>query len=85
MYEVEFVDGHRQAMTANTIAQNMFAQVDADGHRQLLLDCIIDTKTDGSQVVKGQEFITSANGIKRRMETTKGWEVLIQWKDGLTT
>ena len=32
MYKVEFVNGHQQAMTANIIAQNMFAQVDADGH-----------------------------------------------------
>ena len=27
----------------------------------------------------------SSNGVKRRIETTKGWDVLIQWKDGSTT
>lgn len=32
MYEVEFLDGHRQAMSANNITQNMFAQVDEHGH-----------------------------------------------------
>jgi hypothetical protein len=27
----------------------------------------------------------SANGVKRRMETTQGWEINVQWKDGSTT
>ena len=31
MYEVECVDGHKAAMTANFIASNLFAQVDQDG------------------------------------------------------
>ncbi|MEM7375750.1 MAG: hypothetical protein AAF587_44565 [Bacteroidota bacterium] len=30
MYEVEFADGHKQAMAANFIAQNMFASVDEE-------------------------------------------------------
>ena len=85
MYEVEYHDGHRQALSANIIAQNMFAQVDGNGHRQLLMDSIIDTRTDGSQVLRGDEFVQSSNGVKRRRETTKGWEVLVQWKDGSTT
>ena len=46
LYKVKFIYGHWQAMTANTIAQNMFTQVDADGYQQLLLDCILDTRTD---------------------------------------
>lgn len=25
-------------------------------------------------------FITSSNGVCRRRETTKGWEILVQWK-----
>ena len=41
MYEVEFADGSKQAMTANTIAENMFASVDEEGHRHLLLDAIV--------------------------------------------
>ena len=30
-------------------------------------------------------FITIKNGAKRRVHTTQGWEVLMQWKDGSTT
>ena len=30
-------------------------------------------------------FIHTSNGNKRRRETTKGWEICIQWKDGSST
>ena len=36
-------------------------------------------------IVKGEDFILSSNGVKRRVETTRGWEILVQWKDGSTT
>ena len=42
MYEVEFIDGHKQAMAANLIAENLFATVNEKGHRHLILDSIID-------------------------------------------
>jgi hypothetical protein len=42
-------------------------------------------RVDGTQVTCDKAFITSHNGGKRRKETTKGWEILIQWKDGTTT
>ena len=32
VYEVEYVDGHKASLTANAIAQNMFAQVDDEGN-----------------------------------------------------
>lgn len=85
MYKVKFVDKHKQAMTTNLIAQKMFAQVDMDSYPHLLMDNIIDTRKDATTVVKGGEFITSQNSTKRRKEATKGWKVLVQWKDRSTT
>ena len=85
MYEVEFVDGHKQAVAANVIAENMFASVDEEGHRHLLLDSIIDTRKSSEAVAKADAYVLNSSGAKRRRETTKGWEVLIQWKDGSTT
>ena len=38
MYEVEYVDGHKAAMAENSIASNLFAQVDQDGQRFLIFD-----------------------------------------------
>jgi hypothetical protein len=41
LYEVEYLDRHKAALSANTIAENLFAQVDDDGHRQILFDSIV--------------------------------------------
>ena len=85
MYEVEYGDGHKVAMAANAIKSNLFAQVDQDRQRFVLFDEIIDWRTDGSQIKSEDAFIHISNGNKRRRETTKGWEVYIQWKDGSST
>ena len=85
LYEVEYLDGHKASLSANSIAQNMFAEVDEDGNRYVLLDSIIDIRSDGSEVKQQDAFITSRNGGRRRRETTKGWEILLLWKDGSST
>ena len=72
-------------MTANSIASNLFAQVDQDGQHFVLFDAIIDSRTDGTHIKKGGYFIHMSNGNKRRRETTKIWEVCIQWKYGTST
>ena len=36
IYEVEYLDGHKAALSANTIATNMFAQIDEEGNRFIL-------------------------------------------------
>jgi hypothetical protein len=85
VYEVEYLDGHRTALAANAIAANMFAQIDDDGNRFVMLDSILDHRTDGSEIKPEDAFIISSNGGKRRKMTTQGWEILLQWKDGSTT
>ena len=85
LYEVEYADGYKASLAANAIAENMFAQVDDDGHRFVLLDSVVDHRVDGTEVRKENGFIQSSNGGRRWKETTKGWEVLIQWKDGSTS
>ena len=85
LYEVEYQDGYKASLAANAIAENMFAQVDEEGNRQALLDEIADHRTDGSEVKQQDAFITTRTGTKRRRDTTKGWEILCQWKDGSST
>ena len=85
MYEVEYMDGHKAALSANVIAENLFSQVDDEGNRYVLLDAIMDHRVDGSEIKGEDAFIVSANGGRRRKETTRGWEILLQWKDGSTT
>ena len=85
MYEVEYLDGHKASLTANAIAQNLFAQVDEEGNRHVLMDEIVDHRTDGTAVTQQEAFVTTKTGTRRRRQTTKGWEILVRWKDGSTT
>ena len=39
---MQYLDGTVEAIPANVIAENLLSQVDADGHRHLMLDKIID-------------------------------------------
>ena len=45
----------------------------------------MDRRTDGSELKGNEAFITSKNGGKHRKEATKGWELLLRWKDGSTS
>ena len=85
MFEVEFLDGTKSTMAANAIAQNMFAQVDQEGHRLMLMDKITDFRSDKRAVKQADAYVTMKNGRKTRRATTKGWELLIRWKDGSET
>jgi hypothetical protein len=62
MYEVEYLDGYKASLAANTIAENLFAQVDEEGNHYV----------DGSQLKENEAFIKSSNGGQRCKETTKG-------------
>lgn len=85
VFEVEFLDGHTEALSANAIAENLFAQVDAEGHRLQLLDELADHRTTPDAVAKEDGFVTTTSGQRRRLQTTKGWELLARWKDGSET
>ena len=84
MYEVEYQDGMRASLVANCIAENLFAQVDQEGNRHVLLDEIIDYRVNSHKVKLQDAFITTGTGTRRRRETTIGWELLAQWEDRST-
>ena len=48
MHEVQFPDGTVQEYAANVLAEALYAQVDDDGNRWLLLKSIIAHKKDSS-------------------------------------
>ena len=65
-------------MTANTIAQNIFAQVDEDGNRHVLFDEIIDHCSDGNEVKQQDTFIATSSSTNIPKDTTRGWDILVQ-------
>ena len=84
MYEVEYQDGNKASLAANYIAKNLFVQKDQEGNRHVLLDELIDYRVNSREVKLQDAFITTCTGMRRRCETTIGWELLTQWKDGRT-
>ena len=48
MYEVEYQNGYVAAMVENVIDENLFTQFDQEGNIFVLIESIIDTRTDGT-------------------------------------
>ena len=81
-YEVEYVDGSSEVLAANIIAENLLAQVDSEGHRQIMLDEIVDHRSNDSAIKKEDGFYRTSHNTKQKKRTTRGWELCVQWKDG---
>ena len=76
IYEVEYSDGSLEAFTANIIAENILSQVDEQGHRQLMMDEIMDHRKTSDAMKKDD-----SSYIPHKTKTTKGWEICVLWKD----
>ena len=82
-YVIEFSDGSTDEYLANVIAENMFAQVDNKGNQYQLLKEITDHRKDLSAVsISDGYYVVSKNGNRKPKTTTRGWELLVNWKDG---
>ncbi len=79
VFEVEFPDGSVQDYAANVLAEALYAQVDQDGNRWLLLKDVIAHEKEASALSSDQ-----LKAMKRRY-TTKGWKFCCLWTDGSTS
>ena len=82
VYDCELGDGTVYRYSANVIAENIFSQCDDEGRRHAVLQEITDHRSDGSAVHISNGFVTTRNGHRIPKTTTKGWELLVQWRDG---
>ena len=82
IYDVGFPDGEICEYCANVISENMYSQVDAEGYRYQLLDNIVDHKQDGNAIHPNDLYINKKSGQKHMRQTTSGWNLLVQWKNG---
>lgn len=85
MYQVQFSDGTIQDYAANHIAEAIYAAVDDEGNRFVLLDEIIDYRYTAEALKPDQAWTTSSNGNRHRIKTTKGCQLCVSWKDGSTS
>ena len=67
---------------ANIIAENMLTQVDSDGMSTTLMEAIVDHLRDDEKALQHHDkYVQTKNGRRHLRKTTKGWELLIKWKD----
>ena len=71
MCEVEYADGYNIAMVANTITNNLLAQVNQDGQRFILFDEMINHRNFGKEIKEEDTFIHMVNGTKSRTRNNR--------------
>ena len=81
IYEVRCSDGQNASISANIIAENMFAQSDDEGNRFQLISEIMNHRTDGSETQQQDVCVTTQTGTKRSCKTNNRWQILFGWKD----
>ena len=70
-YVVEYIDGQIKELTAN-IAENLIAQLDDEGRRQMMLGEIMDHRTSHEAIPKSQGTYVNSYGVSQKKTTTRG-------------
>jgi hypothetical protein len=86
VYEFQFPDGTEQEYTANLIAESLYSQVDDEGNQFILMNEILDHESDDNAVTIKDMNVEDNQGSNPQLKrTTKGWKLLVLWKDGTST
>ena len=80
-YLVCFELGTEETYTANLIAESLYSQIDDEGRRLQSMQEIVDHLKDDSALQVGDAYYSTKTGPKPK-RTTKGWRLLVEWKDG---
>ena len=64
------------------IAENMLSQIDFKGHHYQVMTELADNKKDDSDIVNVDDYLKSSSGNLHQKRTTRGWKILVEWKDG---
>ena len=81
VYNVEFHDGSIEEYTTNMIAEAIYNSIDDDGYNYSLLEGIIGHRKNQDAIDIKNGFIINGDS-RRRIITTRGWDLLILWQDG---
>ena len=63
----------------------MFTQVDYEGNQYLLMNEITDHRKDNKAIPISDGMTRGHNGNESPKITTRGWELLVEWKNGSTS
>ena len=85
IYEVEFPDGSYQEYATNVLVENIYAHVDQDGMHHSILKGIVDHKRLDDAISKEDGTYVDQYGATRKVITTKGWLLKVEWVDGTSS
>jgi len=85
IYEVTFPDGHSAEYSANTIAECLYSQIDSEGQQYVLMDEILDWMQTDNAIDEHNVLHILYNGNLHPRQTTQGYLLCVQWKDGSTS
>ena len=71
-----------KTLAANVIAENIPYQFDKEGHQKLMIDEIIDHRSNSEEILHDDALYLTKKVDKCRKRTNKLWELYLQWKDG---
>ena len=78
---MEFDNGDVSKLTVNVIGKAMYASCDEDGNEYLMMDLLVNHKSNAQAVSKEDQRIVH-RGCNSTCHSTVGWHLCIQWKDG---
>jgi hypothetical protein len=83
-YEAKQEDGTTEECYANVIAENLFLQVDTEGNQYVLMKEICDHRKLERQIGGTAFRWLGGNEEQAKIseETTQGWQLLVEWKEG---
>ena len=75
---MEFDDNDQAELTANLIADLMYAQCNPDGNQYLLLADIVDHSSMDNAIKFGDQKVVRADGRTYLRRSTAGWQLCCQ-------
>jgi hypothetical protein len=94
VYLAEFPDGHVVELSANTIPEAIFNQVDNDAYDLSLFKdinvheqnstALLEEEKQLIENLQDSEQVRNSNNMNP-VYTTKGWMICIEWQDGMTS
>ena len=85
MYEVEYVDRKKSAVSAKLTAEKMFVQIDEEENSHVLMEEITDHWFDEAALKSQDAFVTTSYHTKYRRQWTLGVILFIKWCNSNTT
>ena len=79
------LDGLVETYLSNVIAENNMSSINDKGNLFVLLDKIIDHQENDDALQEANAYIETKPGSTHLKPTTKGWDLLVSWRDGTSS